>query len=206
MHVSTGTPGYRSPPPADPGARPQCTDGKGSPTAPYAPDPGGLASPASPCGPAWRREREGAGSGRRRAARRPPRTPPGTLVPSSPVSSQQRLVDQHDEEGAGSVEERRQRLGHPGGQPGGGRVSARAVVLAGHVQRPLPAIRQGCTPAAPPRPSSVPAPGCPERARPKQEGPRRELQLPGHDPRQHPRAVGAGGVCPQKFTESKQLL
>lgn len=119
------------------------------------------------------REREGPGSGRRRAAWRPaaPARPP---APSSPVGGQQRLVDQHDEEGAGPVEERRQQLGHPGGQPRGGGVRVGALGLAAgrHVPRPprLPpprsaALRRAPPRSGPPRPSSVPARGRPAGGR-----------------------------------------
>lgn len=127
------------------------------------------------------------------AAERPgaPRPQPGPPASSSPVGGQQRLVDQHDEEGAGPVEERRQQLGHPGGQPRGGGVPVRALGLAArrHVPRPPAAL-----PPAPPQFRPRPRPAR-ERARPRQEGLRPpRVRAPGERPAAAARTVRAAGA------------
>lgn len=165
----------------------RCRSARSAGAAPPRPHPRDLAP---------HREREGPGSGRRRAAWRPaaPARPP---APSSPVGGQQRLVDQHDEEGAGPVEERRQQLGHPGGQPRGGGVRVGALGLAAgrHVPRPprLPPPPSAALRRAPARPAPVPSPPA--------AGPRegaaetgRAAAAPSARPRRAARGCGADGA------------
>lgn len=126
--------------------RPKCTKGRGSP--PALPRSGTSGCPARPCGDRAASDREGPRGGSPPSSRAPPRTPPGSLAPASPVGGQQRLVDQHEEEGAGPIEERGQQLGRPGRQPHGAGISARALRLAAgrHVQRPPASTALGDAP------------------------------------------------------------
>lgn len=167
--------GLRSPAPP---ARPAGLSAPRATAAPPLPAPRDLAGRAHP-----RRRRGQCGLGSPLSA---PPGPAGPLAPASPVGGQQRLVDQHDEEGARPVEERRQQLGHPGGQPAGGGVRARAIGLAGHA-RAAPAARLGPTPG---RPAPVPSPPRrPERAQSKQEGAQRTPRVGAASRR--PKAAGA---------------